>query len=114
MKPIWFVLLAAAAMQAQFVQPGHWNWNGAGLSPAVAGVPASGPSQAENVYCMPGDVPSFGATVDGPATLPQACIDTAIGDTPSTGTTLTATDPVSLTIALSNVACGQTIVIPAA
>lgn len=113
MKSIWMVLLAASAAQAQFVQPGHWNWNGAGLSPAVAGAPASGPSQAENAYCMPGDVPNFGATVDGPATLPQACIDTAIGDTPSTGTTLTATDPVSLTIALSNILCGQSIVIPA-
>ena len=113
MKSILFIFIAAWAAQGQFVQPGHWNWNGAGLSPAVAGAPSSGPSQAENVYCLPGDVASFGATVDGPATLPQACIDTAIGDTPSTGTTLTATDPVSLTIALSNVACGQTIVIPA-
>jgi hypothetical protein len=114
MKPILFVLLAASAAWGQFVQPGHWAWNGTTLSPAVAGVPTGGgPTQAENVYCLPGEVPTFGTTVDGPATLPQACIDTAIADTPSSGTTLTATDAVSLTIALSTVACGQSIVIPA-
>jgi hypothetical protein len=114
MKSILFILLAASAAWGQFVQPGHWTWNGTTLSPAVAGVPTGGgPTQAENVYCLPGEVPNFGSTVDGPATLPQACVDTAIADTPSSGTTLTATDAVSLTIALSTVACGQSIVIPA-
>jgi hypothetical protein len=110
MKSILVLFLATSAMWGQFVQPGQWNWNGTGLSPAVAGAPGTGvPTQAENVYCLPGETPSFGATVDGPATLPQACIDTAIGDTPSTGTTLTATDAVSLTIALSTAAAGRTL-----
>ena len=49
---------------------------------------------SSNAYCGAGDVASFGGT-DGPATLPTACIYTALAGTPSPGAThniVTATD----------------------
>jgi hypothetical protein len=67
---------------------------------------------SENLYCAPGDIPLFGAT-DGPATLPQACIYTAMSGSPSPGSPITASTASALTSALSSVTCGQTIIIPA-
>ena len=68
----------------------------------------------ENIYCGPGDVPSFGLT-DGPASLPQQCTYTAMSGTPSPGTVRTATSCSDIGTKLAAVASnsGDTVVIPA-
>jgi hypothetical protein len=68
----------------------------------------------ENIYCGPGDVPSFGLT-DGPASLPQQCTYTAMSGTPSPGTVRTATSCSDIGTKLAAVVnnSGDTVVIPA-
>ena len=67
----------------------------------------------ENLYCGPGDVPSFGST-DGPASLPQQCTYTAMSGTPSPGTVRTATSCGDIATKLAAVSnnSGDTVVIP--
>ena len=79
---------------------------------AVIGQPSVGSSSADNKYCGAGDQANFG-TNDGPATLPQRCINTALSNTPSGGKqTLVPAggDPNS---ALDNAACGDVILLQA-
>ena len=68
----------------------------------------------ENAYCGPGDVALFGST-DGPASLPQMCVHTALAGTPSPGTVRTATSCADFTSKLAAMAnnSGDTIVLPA-
>jgi hypothetical protein len=68
----------------------------------------------ENIYCGPGDVPSFGLT-DGPASLPQQCTYTAMSGTPSPGTVRTATSCSDIGTKLAALVnnSGDTVVIPA-
>ena len=76
-----------------------------GLAGGVAG---------ENAYCSPGEVAGFGSA-DGPATLPQQCVYTALAGTPSPGAVTTvAGDCSNLQSLLNAAAAGDTIVIPAA
>ena len=67
-----------------------------------------------DAYCSPGDVPSFGAT-DGPATLPTACVYTAMSGSPATSGTVTvaAGSASDLQAKLTSATCGQIIKIPA-
>lgn len=67
---------------------------------------------AENLYCGPGDTPLFG-TNDGPATLPTACVYTALSGSPSPGVTVTATSSADFTAKLAAAACGDTILLQA-
>jgi hypothetical protein len=53
-------------------------------------------------------VANFG-TNDGPAALPQACINTALANTPSTGNVTTLPAGGNLQTALNNLACGDTL-----
>lgn len=75
------------------------------VSPAPSTSNASGP---DNTYCDTGDVANFGSN-DGPATLPQACINTALANTPSTGNVTTLPAGGNLQTALNNLACGDTL-----
>lgn len=81
---------------------------------AASGGNSGGGSAAENAYCSPGDVPSFGAN-DGPAILPNACVYTAMSGSPATGSiiTVTAGSASDLQAKLTSATCGQTIKIPA-
>ena len=65
---------------AQSVQGGNLtNRGGAVYSTGAVGSLAFG----DNRYCAKGDIASFGATFDGPAQLPIACIYTGSDGTPS-------------------------------
>ena len=75
-----------------------------GLLPVFA-VAQSGP---DNRYCNAGDHPAFGST-DGPAALPQACINTAMAETPSGGTVISVAAGANLQTALNSVQCGDTV-----
>src|SRR5579863_3062648 len=123
MKILLFVLLAASAAWGQFVSQGGWSSQGSmstgassegGNSGGGGGGGGGGGSTAENAYCSPGDVPSFGAN-DGPATLPTACVFTAMSGSPATGSTVTvvAGSASDLQAKLTNAVCGETIKIPA-
>lgn len=70
--------------------------------------------KGENAYCSPGDVAGFGS-VDGPATLPQQCVYTAMAGTPSPGpVTTVAVDCSNLQAVLNAAVAGDTVVVPAA
>ena len=79
------------------------------LSLSAAAV-ASGP---DNRYCAAPRTPQFGATADGPATLPTKCINTALSSTPSPGATWSVCASgcayTKLQDALDAAACGDTI-----
>ena len=129
MKIILVLFSAALTAWGQSASTGSWNSQGSAAT-QIGGGSSGGNSggsegsggtsgggaflQGENAYCRVGDVPNFGATNDGPALLPTACVYTDISATPSPGSTVTAGSASALTSALSSVACGQTIVIPAA
>jgi hypothetical protein len=74
--------------------------------------PAPGPTGADNRYCGSGDVANFGGS-DGPATLPQRCINTALVNTPSTGKSTLVPAGGNPNTALSNASCGDTILLQA-
>ena len=104
MKMRWLVvaaLVSAAGGQSEF--SGSFTVRGA-LSAA---------SQGDNRYCLKGDAAAFGATSDGPAALPLACMFTGLDGTPSPGTSYTAANSTEFTSLLSSVACGDTIVLNA-
>ncbi len=91
------------------------GWLGGATHFTLGGAPSP---TGENAYCAPGDVARFGG-VDGPATLPTACIYTAMSGTPSPGTVRTVNgsncnDPTTgLQATINAAAAGDTIVIPA-
>lgn len=63
----------------------------------------------DNRYCSVGNVWT-GGTSDGPAALPQACLNTSIANTPSPGAVTTVTG--SLLTAYAAASCGDTLVVP--
>jgi hypothetical protein len=69
---------------------------------------ASGP---DNRYCGPGDKPAFGATTDGPATLPTSCFYTALSATPSPGAVTAVSAGSDLQEAVDNAKCGDTLML---
>jgi hypothetical protein len=70
------------------------------------------PTGADNRYCSSGDQPSFGST-DGPANLPQRCINTALSNTPSPGKQTLVAAGGDLNSALNNASCGDVILVQA-
>jgi len=66
---------------------------------------------SDNIYC-PGGTPVWG-TSDGPATLPTSCYNTAIANTPATGSVVNVSTAGQLTTALAAAACGQKITLAA-
>jgi len=65
-----------------------------------------------NRYCGPGDMPKFGAR-DGPAALPERCINTTPDATPSPGETVHVAAGENPEMALQRAACGDTILLQA-
>jgi hypothetical protein len=70
-------------------------------------------AQPDNRYCRSGDTPDFGSSKDGPAALPNRCINTALSSTPSPGKEMKVTDPKGVTAALQSASCGDTLVLSA-
>ena len=68
----------------------------------------SGP---DNRYCSPGNQADFGATSDGPATLPGTCVYTALSGTPSPGAVTQVAAGSDLQTALNNAKCGDTLML---
>ena len=67
---------------------------------------------ADNRYCSSGDQPNFGST-DGPANLPQRCMNTALSNTPSPGKRTLVAAGGDLNSALKNASCGDVILVQA-
>lgn len=70
-------------------------------------------AQADNRYCQPVDTPDFGAGKDGPAALPNRCINTALTSSPSHGKEIKVSDPKGVEAALRSASCGDTVVLQA-
>ena len=70
-------------------------------------------AQPDNRYCRSGDSPDFGSSKDGPAALPNRCINTALSSTPSPGKEIKVSDPRGVTSALQSASCGDTLVLSA-
>ena len=70
-------------------------------------------AQADNRYCQPVDTPDFGAGKDGPAALPNRCINTALTSSPSHGKEIKVSDPKGVGAALQSASCGDTVVLQA-
>jgi len=63
---------------------------------------------ADNTYCGTGNVANFGGT-DTVATLPQACINTDLANTPSPGAVTLVPAGGNVQTAINSAACGDTI-----
>jgi hypothetical protein len=70
--------------------------------------PPPPPLGADNTYCGSGDTANFGGT-DTVATLPQACINTALANTPSPGKIIPVAAGGGVQNAINSAACGDTI-----
>ena len=74
---------------------------------------ASVASAADNRYCSAPRSARFGATTDGPADLPGACINSALSSTPSPGATWSVCSSgcafTTLQAAVNAAACGDTV-----
>jgi hypothetical protein len=70
-------------------------------------------AQPDNRYCKSGDAPAFGATKDGPASLPTRCVNTALASTPSHGKEIRVSESNRVDEALQSAACGDVIVLEA-
>jgi hypothetical protein len=67
----------------------------------------------DNLYCpSTSGVPTWDAA-DGPATLPLYCLQTAVANTPATGSVVNVTTAAQLTSALAAATCGQKITLQA-
>jgi len=71
-------------------------------------VRAAAQSGPDNRYCQAGDRANFGGK-DGPAALPQACIYTAMAETPSGGKVISVAANGNLQTALNSAQCGDTV-----
>jgi len=80
---------------------------------AAASTQAASTSGPDNRYCAPGNTPDFGATTDGPATLPAACFYTALSGTPSPGSVVPVAAGSDLQTAVDNAKCGDTLMLEA-
>lgn len=74
----------------------------------MAQVTSTPPVDAENRYCGPGNV-VIGNLTDGPAKLPEKCLNTALASTPSPGTTVNLPAGGNLQAAYNVLQCGQTL-----
>lgn len=81
---------------------------GVTVTAPVISIPSASSSGGDNTYCGVGDVANFGSN-DGPAALPQNCINTAIANTPSNGNVTLLPAGGDLQSALNNLACGDTL-----
>ena len=79
--------------------------------PPPQGVPGT-VTGADNMYCAAGDQPDFGAT-DGPANLPQRCLNSALLNTPSRGKQRLVLSGGNLNSVLSSASCGDVILLQA-
>src|SRR5580700_615543 len=70
-------------------------------------------AQPDNRYCKSDDTPDFGATKDGPASLPTRCLNTALASTPSPGKEIKVSEGNGVDKALQSAACGDVIVLEA-
>jgi Putative Ig domain len=106
--------LAIAAPSSAPGNPGSGNPGSGTPPPAPTPSPASTPtpSGADNRYCNPGDVPSFG-TADGLAATPTSCFHTAESSTPSTGAVIQVAAGSNLQTVINNASCGDTLVLQA-
>jgi hypothetical protein len=64
----------------------------------------------DNRYC-PETGTWTGGRIDGPATLPEDCFNTAIANTPSPGSTIIVPAGADLSLAYSTTQCGQTLML---
>src|SRR5438105_210794 len=72
-------------------------------------VPAQGQNAAaDNRYCAPGNQAKFGQN-DGPATLPQSCLYTALTATPVNGKVVRVPSGSDLQAAINRAKCGDTL-----
>ena len=85
---------------------------GAQATAEVTVVPVTPSAGPDNRYCGSGDVPNFGST-DGPANLPQRCINTALASTPSPGKQIQVSAGGNLNAALNSASCGDVILVQA-
>jgi hypothetical protein len=91
-----------------------WTKQGGGSGGGHFTMGGTGGVAGENAYCSAGETAGFGSA-DGPATLPQQCVYTAMAGSPSPGTVTTvAADCSNLQSVLNAALAGDTIVIPAA
>ncbi|MBO0887593.1 hypothetical protein J2P12_00680 [Candidatus Bathyarchaeota archaeon] len=107
----WLVLLLVSIPTfAQITVSGGITVTG-GISVSAQ---SSSVASQENLYCGAGDVASFGG-LDGPATLPTACVYTAVAGSPSPGTVRTAANCGDIATKLAAVSnnSGDIVVIPA-
>jgi Divergent InlB B-repeat domain len=77
--------------------------------------PSVGPTTTnyDNQYCpIANGEPTWGAS-DGPATLPLVCYNTALTNTPATGSVVNVSTAAQLTTALAAAVCGQQITLQA-
>jgi Putative Ig domain len=79
--------------------------------PPPQGVPGA-VTGADNMYCAAGDQPEFGMT-DGPANLPQKCLNTALSNTPSRGKQTLVPAGADLKSIVSSASCGDVILLQA-
>jgi hypothetical protein len=79
--------------------------------PPPEGVPGA-VTGADNMYCAAGDQPDFGTT-DGPANLPQRCLNTALSNTPSRGKQTLVPAGGAVNSILGSAACGDVILLQA-
>jgi hypothetical protein len=75
---------------------------------ASATVTITPPPDPDNLYCGIGNVP-LGPTSDGPANLPQSCINSSLANTPSPGAVVPLAAGGDLQTAYNNLQCGQTL-----
>jgi len=77
-------------------------------------VPPTNTATGGNIYCTTGET-WIGPTTDGPAALPTHCVNTALANTPSPGSTVAvaAGDATGFQNALNAATCGQTITLVA-
>jgi hypothetical protein len=64
----------------------------------------------DNIYCAQGDI-VIGAATDGPANLPENCINSSLANTPSPGKVVPLTAGGNLQTAYDDLLCGQTLVL---
>ena len=81
--------------------------NGAKAQATVTANPALA-ADPDNTYCSLGNI-VLGAATDGPASLPQRCINSSLASTPSPGQVIPLASGGNLQSAYNDLLCGQTL-----
>lgn len=105
-------LLVMLAVVAGWISYFAHPFSNPAMDASGANKPQSNAPLGENLYCGPGNIPSFG-TNDGPATLPQSCYDTDSSVTPSPGATIVVAAGQSVSARLSRAVCGDVVTLAA-